>query len=133
MRMTFFGLISTALIALSAYVNQKLTQRSCVVAHEPGFVGAGGAEVRITVAENGSHCVIAVAIKRSSMGQGEITTPPSHGTATPRTTAETTLISYKPAREYVGEDRFAVAFAPNFNVTVFVQIVPVTTGPAATR
>jgi hypothetical protein len=124
------GLIGAALIALSACANQKLTQGSCVVAHESGFVDAGGGEERITVAENGSPCVIAAAIKQSSMGKGEITTPPSHGTATLRTTAEATLISYIPAREYVGEDRFAVAFGPNFNVTVFVQIVPITTGSA---
>jgi hypothetical protein len=92
-----------------------------VVAHESGFVGAGGGQERITVAENGSPCVIAAAIKQSSMGQGEITTPPSHGTATPPTTAEATFISYIPAREYLGEDRFAVAFGPNFNVTVCIR------------
>ena len=41
-------------IALSACPNQTLTQGSCVVAHESGFVGAGGGQERITVAENGS-------------------------------------------------------------------------------
>ena len=85
-----------------------------VVAHESGFVGAGGGQERITVAENGSPCVIAAAIKRSSMGQGEIVTPPTHGTATVRNTAEASLISYTPARKYVGEDGSAVAFAQNF-------------------
>ena len=131
--MTLFGLIGAALIALSACANQTLTQGSCVVAHELGFVGAGEGEERITVAENGSPCVIAAAIKRSSMGQGEITTPPSHGTATLRTTTEATLISYIPTRAYVGEDRFAVSFGPNFNVTVFVQIVSIATGSAVPR
>ena len=131
--MTPFGLISAALIALSACANQKLAQGSCVVAHESGFVGAGGGEERIKVIENGSPCVIAAAINKSSMGQGEITIPPSRGTATLRTTAEATLISYIPAREYLGEDRFAVAFGPNFKVAVFVQIVPITTGSAVPR
>jgi hypothetical protein len=64
------------------------------------------------------------------MGQGATATPPTHGIATVRTTTEATLISYTPARGYVGADGFEVAFGPNFSVTVSVQVVPVATGSA---
>ena len=65
------------------------------------------------------------------MGDGTVTTPPAHGTTTVRVTAEATLVSYTPAREYIGPDRFDVAFGPNFNMAVAVDVVaPVAAAPA---
>jgi hypothetical protein len=129
------GLIGSALTALcaSACVSQVPTQSACVVAQESGFIGAGGGQTQITVARNGSPCEIAVSIRRGPMGQGEIATPPAHGTATVRTAAEATVISFTPAPDYVGEDRFKVTFGPNFAVTVLVQVVPIAAGSAARR
>jgi hypothetical protein len=59
--------------------------------------------------------------------------PPAHGTAAVRKTAEATVTSYTPASDYVGDDRFKVAFGPDFEMTVLVQVVPITTGPATSR
>lgn len=125
--MKLIRLISLALTALSGCTSQQPTptQGTCVVAHESGFVGAEHGQVQITVGQNGSPCVTAASIGRGSMGQGEIATPPAHGSAAVNTTAEATLISYTPARGYVGADQFEVAFGPNFTVTVVVQVVPV--------
>jgi plastocyanin domain-containing protein len=131
--MNCIGLIGLALITLSACASRQPTQSACVVAQESGFVGAGGAQTQITVARNGSPCVIDASIRSASMGQGQITAPPSHGTATVQTTAEATSILFTPARDYVGEDRFAVALGPNFRLTVLVQVVPIATGPTAPR
>ena len=113
-----------ASVALSACAPpQVLTQDACLVADVSGFIGAGGTQGRMTVARNGAPCVIRLSIRDNSMGDGTVTTPPAHGTATVRVTAEATLISYTPAREYVGPDRFDVAFGPNFNVAVAVDVV----------
>jgi hypothetical protein len=123
--MKLIRLISLALTALSGCTSQQPTQGACVVAHESGFVGAEHGQVQITVGQNGSPCVTAASIGRGSMGQGEIATPPAHGSAAVNTTAEATLISYTPARGYVGPDQFEVAFGPDFTMTVLVQVVPV--------
>ena len=117
--------IGTALVALSACANQTPTRTACVVAQQSGFIGAGGGEAHITVAQNGSPCVMATSVRGSSIGEGQITLPPAHGTATVRVAAEATLISYTPAPDYVGADNFKVNFGPNFDVTVLVQVVPI--------
>jgi hypothetical protein len=121
------GLIGTVLIALSASAcaSRVPTQSACVVAQESGFIGAGGGQTQITVARNGSPCEIAASIRRASMGEGEVVVPPAHGTATVRTAAEATVISFTPTPDYVGADRFKVAFGPNFELTVLVQVVPI--------
>ena len=77
------NLIGIALLALSACsTQQQPTQTACVVAPVSGFVGAGRAEEHITVAQNGSPCVIYASIDDRTMGAGTIATPPAHGTAT---------------------------------------------------
>jgi len=45
--------------------------------------------------------------------------------ASVRVTAEATLVSYTPARDYIGPDEFTVNFGPNFDLKVFVQVVPI--------
>jgi hypothetical protein len=126
-------LIGLPLIALSACANPAPSQRACVVADASGFVGAGGGQAHMTVARNGDPCVVAASIRRGPMGQGEIAVAPAHGTATVRTTEAATLISFTPSRDYTGEDKFEVAFGPDFRMTVLVQVVPIATGPAAPR
>jgi Bacterial Ig domain len=126
--------IIVLLIALSACTQQKLTHSECVVAHESGFVDTTGNRQHITVAENGSPCVIVVTSGRGRIGLGgQIGTPPAHGTASVNDETEATLISYTPARDYVGEDSFEVIFGPDFNETVLVQVVPITTSPTSPR
>ena len=122
------NLIGMALIALSACSSRQPTQDACVVAPVSGFVGAGRAEEHITVAQNGSPCMIFASIARGyAMGDGKITTSPAHGTATVQLTSEATQITYTPERSYVGSDRFEVAFGPNFAVSVLVNVVPIAT------
>ena len=79
------NLTGMALIALSACSSPQPTQDACVVATVSGFVGAGRAEEHITVAQNGSPCMIFASIAEHAMGEGTIATPPgswhSHGTA----------------------------------------------------
>lgn len=98
-----------------------------MVAHTTGFVGAGSGEARITVAQNGSPCVISAVIRSGPMGQGEVVSPPAHGTAAVRLAETATQVAYTPERSYVGPDRFQVAFGPNFTMTVLVDVVPVAT------
>jgi hypothetical protein len=117
--------IGAALVALSACANQTPTRTACVVAQQSGFIGAGGGEAHITVAQNGSPCVMATSVRGGAMGEGQVTSPPAHGTASVRVAAEATLISYTPAPDYVGADSFKVSFGPNFDVMVQVQVVPV--------
>ena len=122
------AVISAALISLSACANQQPTENACVVAHSSGFVGAERGQEQLTVAQNGAPCVFAATIRRETMGQGEVVTAPAHGTAAVRATTEATLISYTPARGYVGADRFDVGIGPNIVVTVLVQVVPAVAG-----
>ena len=56
--------------------------------------------------------------------ENQIGTPRVHGTASIRDLATATLISYTPARDYVGDDRFEVVFSRDFSTTVLVQVVP---------
>ena len=119
--------VGMALIVLSACSSPQPTRDACVVAHVSGFVGAGGGQEHITVAQNGNPCVIDASIRRGAMGQGDVATPPAHGTAAVQVTAEATQVSYTPERSYVGADQFEVAFGPNFTMTVLVQVVPIAT------
>jgi hypothetical protein len=128
--------VAACLITLSACAQQKLTQSQCVIGHGSGFVGTTGNEERITVAENGSPCSIDLTGERRGWGQfglgGQIETPPAHGMASVHSTAYATQIIYTPAPNFVGNDSFVVAFGPEFNATVLVQVVPVAnnaTGP----
>jgi hypothetical protein len=123
------GLIGAALGTLCACTGQVPTRTACVVAPVSGFVGAGGGQTRITVAQNGDPCVIAASIRGGAMGQGTIETPPAHGDATVQVTADATRISYTPARDYVGDDAFKVALGPNFIISVSVSVVPVAAAP----
>src|SRR5262249_22620020 len=118
------GLIGMLLVTLSACANQKPTLTSCVVAHESGFIGAGGSQEHISVGRNGSACTIGATVRGGSMGEGTISVQPAHGVAAVRVTAEATLVSYTPARDYVGPDEFTVNFGPDFDLNVFVQVVP---------
>jgi hypothetical protein len=117
-------------IVLCACAQQHLTQSQCVVGHGSGFVGTTGNQEHITVAENGSPCGIAVAAEHRGWGQfglgGQIETLPAHGTASIRNTAYATEIVYTPAANFVGDDKFVVALGPDSNVTILVQVVPVT-------
>ena len=119
--------LGMALIVLSACSSPQPTRDACVVAHVSGYFGAGSGQEHVTVAQNGSPCVIDASMRRGSMGQGEIAKPPVHGTATVQVTAEATQIAYTPERSYVGSDSFDVAFGPNFTLTVQVQVVPLAT------
>jgi hypothetical protein len=118
--------IGIALIALSACSgSQQPTQSACVVAPVSGFIGAGSAQAHITVAQNGSPCMISASSRGVAMGQGEITTPPAHGSATVQLAAGATQIFYTPEPSFFGADRFEVALGPNFAMTVNVQVVPI--------
>jgi hypothetical protein len=118
------------LMILSACAQQALTQNHCVVAHGSGFVGTTGNQEHITVAENGSPCAIEVAGNARRLGGqyglgGQIETPPMHGTASVRDMAYASEILYTPEPNFVGDDRFLITFGPDFNATIFVQVVPV--------
>lgn len=95
-----------------------------MVAHVSGFIGAGSAQEHLTVAKNGAPCEMYLSIRNGSIGGGTVTMPPTHGAATVRVAAEATVVSYTPARDYTGPDRFEVAFGPEFNLAVAVDIVP---------
>ncbi len=119
--------IGMALIALSACGSQQPTQDACVVAPVSCFVDTGKAEEHITVAQNGSPCMISASIDDRTMGAGTIATPPAHGTATVRRAAEATQITCTPQGSYLGADSFEVALGPNFTISVQVQVVPIAT------
>ena len=99
--MNRIGPSGLALIALSACGSRAPTQSACVVAAESRFILAGGEQTHITVARNGAPCEIAISNRGGSMGEGEIVEPPAHGTATVRETAEATVTSFTPARDYI--------------------------------
>ena len=47
------GLIYLPLVVLAGCTTQKLTETTCIVAHESGFAGTTGNREHITVAQNG--------------------------------------------------------------------------------
>ena len=125
--MKFNRLTCLALVVLAGCTTQKLTATTCIVAHESGFAGTTGNQEHITVAQNGSPCVIDMTSGRQGPGfGGEIAKQPQHGTAAIRATAYATLISYVPNRDYIGPDSFELAFGPDFNVTVLVTVAELT-------
>jgi hypothetical protein len=117
--------VGTALLVLLACTaQQQPTPSTCVVAHDSGFVGAGGGQEHITVSQNGQPCVMAMDVGRGAIAGGAIAMPATHGVASVRLSNDTSVISYIPAHDYVGSDRFVVDFGPNFRETVDVQVVP---------
>ena len=124
--MKLLGMVTvTAFLVLSGCASPKPTRSTCVVAHEFTFMSTGSMEQQITVARNGSPCVVAMGLGHSGIGGAVVAVPPDHGKAAIRALEESTLISYTPASDYVGPDKFDVAFGPNFTVKVFVQVVDV--------
>jgi hypothetical protein len=128
--MKLMGVVALLLSVSSACAKQELTQSHCVVAHGSSFVGTTGNQEHITVAENGSPCGMEMVGNARRLGGqfglgGQIETPPMHGTASIRDTPYATVITYTPAPNFVGDDRFMVTFGPDFNATIFVQVVPV--------
>jgi hypothetical protein len=107
---------------------QKLTQDSCVVRKSSSFVGTGRSEGQITVAENGDPCGMAFVINERFGGgfvsDPQLVTQPAHGVASARMSNGAAIMIYTPNRDYVGSDRFAVAFGPNYTTTVDVDVVP---------
>jgi hypothetical protein len=122
---------AAALFMLAACAAQEPTHNACVVANNSGFmvVGGGGGEVRITVAQNGQPCDMALTIRGGAVGGGTITTPASHGTASVRLLNLETIVSYTPAHDYVGSDRFTVEYGMDFVETVDVDVVPLPAKP----
>jgi hypothetical protein len=128
------AMICLALIALSGCTSQKLTETSCIVGHASGFAWTTGTQEHITVAENGSPCILSVTAGREQVAfGGQIGRRPLHGTADIRYSGYATLISYVPDNDYVGSDSFELVFGPDFNATVLVNVVPLTRSAAAPR
>ena len=105
------------------------TPGACIVPHQSGFIGTGSDQQRMAMVQNGKPCEMFIMNSRGSVGVGKILTPATHGTASLRFTYEATFISYAPAHDYTGSDRFAVAFGSDFIETVEVQVVPSSTRP----
>jgi len=127
--MKYNGLTCLALVVLAACTPPKLSSTACIVGHDSGFAGTTGNREHITVAQNGSPCIMDMTSGRQGPGfGGEIVKQPLHGTAAIRATAYATMISYVPNRDYVGPDSFELAFGPDFNVTVLVTVAALTGG-----
>ena len=119
-----------ALFILAACAGQQQpTPSTCVVPHQSGFIGGGSGEERMTVAQNGKPCETYIMNNKGAVGVGKIVTPATHGAASLRVVYEATYISYTPAHDYVGSDRFVVAFGPDSIETVEVEVVPSTNKP----
>jgi hypothetical protein len=114
-----------ALFILAACAKQQQpTPTACIVPHQSGFIGAGNAEQRMTMVQNGKPCEMFIMNSKGAIGVGKIVTLAAHGVASLRFEYEATYISYAPAHDYVGSDRFVLAFGPDSIVTVEVEIVP---------
>ena len=100
------------------------TPTTCIVPHQSGFIGAGSGQVQMTMVQNGKPCEVFIMNSKGAVGVGKIVTPATHGTASLRFTYEATSLSYAPAHDYVGSDRFVVAFGSDFTETVDIQVVP---------
>ena len=119
-----------ALFILAACAGrQQLTPSNCIAPPQSGFIGARNGEERMTVVQNGKACETFIMNNKGAVGVGKIVTPATHGAASLRFVYEATYISYTPARDYVGGDRFVVAFGPDSIETVEVEIVPSPTKP----
>jgi hypothetical protein len=114
-----------SLFILSACAKQQQpTPTACIVPHQSGFIGAGSGEERMTMVQNGKPCETFIMNSKGAIGVGKIVTLAAHGVASLRFDYEATYISYTPAHDYVGSDRFVVAFGPDSIETVEVEIVP---------
>lgn len=108
--------------------HQELTQNSCVVHPASSFAGAGRSSGDITVARNGSTCDMAFVLNNRT-GSGFVSDPqlitgPAHGSASVRMSNGAAVMTYTPARDYVGPDRFVVSFGPSYTLSVSVAVVP---------
>ena len=83
----------------------------------------------MTVVQNGKACETYIMNNKGAVGVGKIVTPATHGTASLRVVYEATIMSYMPAHDYVGSDRFTVAFGSDFTETLEVEVVPSTAKP----
>src|SRR5215469_2310903 len=95
--------IVALLITLSACApQQKLTQTQCVAEPFSWFYDTTGNRARITVAKNGSPCVINLSGARGgSFGlEGQLARQPAHGTAYMQAAADVTRIVYTPERDF---------------------------------
>jgi hypothetical protein len=117
------------LFILTACAKAPPTPDTCVVPHESGFVGAGNRQERMTMMQNGKPCEMFIMNNKGAVGVGKIAIPATHGVATLRVVYEATIISYTPAHDYVGSDRFTVAFGSDFTETLEVEVVPSTAKP----
>jgi hypothetical protein len=79
--------------------------------------------------QNGKPCEMYIMNNKGAIGGGKIVTPATHGTASLQFLYEATALSYTPAHDFVGSDRFAVAFGSSFIETVDVEVVPSPTKP----
>ena len=122
------AMVALLVVLCFGCTQQKLTQDTCIVHQASGFVGAGRAQGRITVAQNGAPCGMSFVMNRA-FGGGFISEPqvfprPAHGTASVSMSNGVANMVYTPNRDYVGPDSFAVAFGPNYTMTVDVTVVP---------
>jgi hypothetical protein len=118
-----------ALFILTACVKQPPTPDTCVVPQESGFIGAGNKQDRMTMMQNGKPCEMFIMNNKGAVGVGKIVAPATHGVASLRFVYEATVLSYTPAHDFVGSDRFTVAFGSNVVETVEIQIVPSSAKP----
>jgi hypothetical protein len=107
---------------------QELTPDSCVVHMSSTFAGTGSAQGQITVARNGASCGMAFAMNGPARGgfvsDPQLVAEPAHGSAAARMSKGAALIFYRPSLDYVGPDRFVVAFSRDYALTVDVSVVP---------
>ena len=79
--------------------------------------------------QNGKPCEMFIMNNKGAVGVGKIVTPATHGVASLRFVYEATILSYTPAHDFVGSDRFTVALGSDFLETMDVEIVPSSTKP----
>jgi hypothetical protein len=122
-------LASSALFILTACEKHAPTPDTCIVPHESGFVTAGNRQERMTMMQNGKPCETFLMNNKGGIGVGKIVAPATHGVASLRFVYEATVLSYTPAHDFVGNDRFTVAIGSDFTETVDVAIVPSSSKP----
>ena len=100
-----------------------------MIPQESGFIGTGNGQDRMTMMQNAKPCEMFIMNNKNAIGGGKIVTPATHGVASLRVVYEATIISYTPSHDFVGSDRFAVAFGSDFTETMEVEVVPSSTKP----
>ena len=92
------------------------------------FAGTGSAQGQITAARNGASCGMAFEMNGPARGgfvsDPQLVAEPPHGSAAAQMSKGAALIFYKPSLDYVGPDRFVVAFSRDYALTVDVSVVP---------